>query len=234
MKHDDYTVRWICALATEMAVPRTMLDERHDSLPQDRRDHNSYVLGRIGPHNVVIACLPEGVMGVTSAAPVAEQMFWTFKALRFGLMVSIGRGVPSAENDLASLRWTAYDGLEHFTWANFTITMSTGGMALLLGSQPHTFRGLLHGHPHHVASRRTRSCYCIIRCRLACLLGDDIVARSMVDLRSRVGRNRTQLMPRLHNAEVFEKRFQRQSHRDLVHVFVLYHKIWFYLRRSYQ
>lgn len=34
------------------------------------------------------------------------------------------------------------DRLEHFTWANFTITMSTGGMALLLGSQPHTFRGL--------------------------------------------------------------------------------------------
>ena len=33
--------------------------------------------------------------------------------------------------------------LEHFTWANFTMTMSTGGLALLLGSQPHTFRGLL-------------------------------------------------------------------------------------------
>ena len=33
--------------------------------------------------------------------------------------------------------------LEHFTWANFTLTMSTGGLSLLLGSQAHTFRGLL-------------------------------------------------------------------------------------------
>lgn len=100
MKHDDYTVGWICALATEMAVARAMLDERHDSLPQDRRDYNSYALGRIGPHNVVIACLPEGVMGVTSVARVAEQMSWTFRALRFGLMVGIGGGAPSAEHDI--------------------------------------------------------------------------------------------------------------------------------------
>jgi C4-dicarboxylate transporter/malic acid transport protein len=35
------------------------------------------------------------------------------------------------------------DRMEHFTWANFTLTMSTGGLALLLGSQPHAFRGLL-------------------------------------------------------------------------------------------
>ena len=33
--------------------------------------------------------------------------------------------------------------IEHFTWAWFTLTMSTGGLALLLGNQPHTFRGLL-------------------------------------------------------------------------------------------
>jgi C4-dicarboxylate transporter/malic acid transport protein len=33
--------------------------------------------------------------------------------------------------------------LKHFTWANFTLTMSTGGLALLLGAQPHTFSGLV-------------------------------------------------------------------------------------------
>jgi len=98
--HKDYTVGWICALAIELAVARGMLDEIHDSLPQDRRDHNNYTLGRIGPHCVAIACLPEGVMGVTSAARVAEEMRWTFTSLRFGLMVGIGGGVPGAQNDI--------------------------------------------------------------------------------------------------------------------------------------
>jgi C4-dicarboxylate transporter/malic acid transport protein len=41
----------------------------------------------------------------------------------------------------ASIKFT--DRLEHFTWANFTLTMSTGGLALLLGAQPHTFNGLV-------------------------------------------------------------------------------------------
>jgi nucleoside phosphorylase len=100
LTHNDYTVGWICALATELAAARAMLDERHDCLPQDRRDHNNYTLGRIGPHNVAIACLPDGVMGVTSAARVAEQMLWTFTSLRFGLLVGVGGGVPGGHNDI--------------------------------------------------------------------------------------------------------------------------------------
>jgi nucleoside phosphorylase len=98
--HKDYTVGWICALANELAAARSMLDERHYSLLQDCRDHNNYTLGRIGPHNVAIACLPEGVTGVTSAARVAEEMLWTFTSLRFGLMVGIGGGAPDVENDI--------------------------------------------------------------------------------------------------------------------------------------
>jgi hypothetical protein len=100
LTHSDYTVGWICALAIELAAARAMLDEQHDSLPQDRRDHNNYTLGRIGPHYVAIACLPDGVMGVTSAARVEEQMLWTFTSLRFGLMVGIGGGVPGGQNDI--------------------------------------------------------------------------------------------------------------------------------------
>jgi nucleoside phosphorylase len=83
-----------------MAAAVGMLDERHDSLPQDSRDHNTYTLGRIGPHYVAIACLPAGLTGVTSTARVAEQMRWTFTALRFGLLVGIGGGVPSVEHDV--------------------------------------------------------------------------------------------------------------------------------------
>ena len=74
-----------------------MLDERHEMLPQPSTDDNNYTLGRIGPHNVVMACLPAAVTGVTSAARVAEQMRATFTSLRFSLMVGIGGGVPSEQ-----------------------------------------------------------------------------------------------------------------------------------------
>ena len=100
MRHQDYTVGWICALPTEMAAAQAMLDERHNPLQQDPGDHNTYVLGRIGVHNVVLACLPAGVTGTISAARVAMQMLSSFKWLRFGLMVGIGGGVPSEENNI--------------------------------------------------------------------------------------------------------------------------------------
>lgn len=57
---DDYTVAWICALPLEMAAAQAMLDQIHDDLPIPPQDHNSYTLGRIGKHDVVIACLPSG------------------------------------------------------------------------------------------------------------------------------------------------------------------------------
>jgi nucleoside phosphorylase len=77
-----------------------MLDERHKMLLQPATDDNNYTLGRIGPHNVVIACLPTGLVGVTSAARVAEQMRTTFTFLGFGLMVGTGSGVPSEQHDI--------------------------------------------------------------------------------------------------------------------------------------
>lgn len=100
MKHEDYTVGWICALPTEIAAAVCMLDEIHEPLPTLPADDNSYTLGQIGHHNVVIAGPHYGVMGVTSAARVAEQMLRTFTSVRFGLMVGIGGGVPSEENDI--------------------------------------------------------------------------------------------------------------------------------------
>jgi hypothetical protein len=83
LSHDDYTVGWICALPLEMAAAVAILDERHSNLPQSSSDHNNYQLGRIGDHNVIIACLPAGVTGTTSAATVAAQMLSTFKSIRF-------------------------------------------------------------------------------------------------------------------------------------------------------
>ena len=100
MPHADYTVGWICALPIEMAAASAMLDERHNPLQQNSRDHNAYILGRTGNHNVVLACLPTGVPGKSSATSVADKMLLTFEGIRFGLMVGVGGGVPSKENDI--------------------------------------------------------------------------------------------------------------------------------------
>lgn len=100
LSHLDYTVGWISALPLEMAAARAMLDKVHGQLSQDDHDHNTYILGRIGAHNVAITCLPVGGTGTSSAANVATQMLTTFKHLRFGLMVGVGGGVPSDKVDI--------------------------------------------------------------------------------------------------------------------------------------
>ena len=70
--HHDYTVAWVCALPLEMAAAKAMLDEIYPDLPTSSNDQNTYLLGRICAHNVVITCLPSGVYGTTSAATVAS------------------------------------------------------------------------------------------------------------------------------------------------------------------
>jgi nucleoside phosphorylase len=100
LRREDYRVGWVCALPVELAVAQEMLDEEHDTPQYDAHDTNLYTCGRIGEHNVVIACLPEGQTGTNSAAAVAVQMKSTFSSTRFGLMVGIGGGVPSEEADV--------------------------------------------------------------------------------------------------------------------------------------
>ncbi|KAF7171284.1 hypothetical protein CNMCM6106_005681 [Aspergillus hiratsukae] len=100
LSHDDYTVGWICALPLEMAAAKLMLDAIHPSLPLPSTDQNTYILGNIGEHNIVIACLPSGAYGTISAATVAMQLLSSFHSIRCGLMVGIGGGVPSSHADI--------------------------------------------------------------------------------------------------------------------------------------
>ncbi|KAF3221797.1 hypothetical protein TWF679_007011 [Orbilia oligospora] len=69
-----------------------MLDERHEQLPTNENDDNTYILGRVGKHNVVIARPAQ--YGTNSAANTAANMIRTFQSLRFVLMVGIGGGAP--------------------------------------------------------------------------------------------------------------------------------------------
>ena len=93
--HGDYSIGWICALSKEQTAATAMLDVKHADLPKPHHDSNTYTLGSIGKHNVVIACLPEGKYGSNSAANVATLMAGTFPSVRSCLLVGIGGGVPS-------------------------------------------------------------------------------------------------------------------------------------------
>jgi nucleoside phosphorylase len=89
---DRYTVGWICALELELTAAMTMLDDVHQILPKDAKDENSYTLGRVGDHNVVLALLPR--TGKANAAIVVTNLQRSFPAVRLTLMVGIGGGVP--------------------------------------------------------------------------------------------------------------------------------------------
>ncbi|GLA04085.1 hypothetical protein AnigIFM60653_004123 [Aspergillus niger] len=95
-RNDEFTVGWICALAIELAASEGMLDEIYPARNQPEGDDNVYTLGRIGQHNIVIACLPAGSTGITPAAKGAADMLRSFPSIRFGLMVGIGGGAPSS------------------------------------------------------------------------------------------------------------------------------------------
>ncbi|KAL6901385.1 hypothetical protein GGI43DRAFT_404805 [Trichoderma evansii] len=97
---NDYTIGWVCALSTELTAATAMLDSKHDLLNTPPRDKNNYTLGSIGKHNIVIACLPKGKQGTTSAAVVATQMLESFPSVKFGLMIGVGGGIPCDDHDI--------------------------------------------------------------------------------------------------------------------------------------
>ncbi|KAL4781230.1 violaceus kinesin [Aspergillus varians] len=98
--HASYTVAWICALPLELAAAKVFLDQVHPRLTQPESDHNVYTLGSISGHNVVVACLPAGVYGTTSATAAVSHLMSTYQNVRFGLMVGVGGGVPRGNLDI--------------------------------------------------------------------------------------------------------------------------------------
>ncbi|OJJ85924.1 uncharacterized protein ASPGLDRAFT_65124 [Aspergillus glaucus CBS 516.65] len=99
---EEFQIGWICSLPIEVAAAVEMLDENFGLLDeQDAIDPNTYTLGRIGKHHVVIACLPGGQYGACAVTTVANNMIRSFsKSLRIGLMVGVGGGIPSADHDI--------------------------------------------------------------------------------------------------------------------------------------
>lgn len=96
-----YTVAWICASHIELLAAKMVLDENHGK-PQDQSfgDRNSYELGMIDGHFIVIVTLPFGSYGSHSTNTVADELQMTFKNIRLRLMVGTGGGIPSARRDI--------------------------------------------------------------------------------------------------------------------------------------
>jgi nucleoside phosphorylase len=93
-------VGWVCAIPIELAAAQEMLDEEHGPAQRYVNDENLYYLGSVAGHNVVIVCMPAGRIGNNPAAAVITQTKATFQGIKFGLMVGIGGGVPSAGADI--------------------------------------------------------------------------------------------------------------------------------------
>ncbi|KAI9683265.1 MAG: hypothetical protein M1822_006130 [Bathelium mastoideum] len=101
LENEDYTVGWISAISTEYVAAQVFLDAKHEGPKYTHQhDNNDYTLGRIGNHNVVVAVLPSGEYGMSSAAGVARDMLHSFPNIRVGLMVGIGGGAPSTKHDI--------------------------------------------------------------------------------------------------------------------------------------
>ncbi|KAF9886798.1 hypothetical protein FE257_011045 [Aspergillus nanangensis] len=97
---DDYRIGIVCALYKELLAVRALFDERHQTPKITFEDTNEYALGRLAHHNVVAACLPSGDYGTIPAAQVITHMRRTFPSIRYYLVVGIGGGVPSKQNDI--------------------------------------------------------------------------------------------------------------------------------------
>jgi len=98
---EEYTIGWICALPTEHIAACLFLDEEYGQPDHIARgDNNAYVLGVMAGHKVVIAVLPHGEYGTTTAATVATDMVRSFPNVKVGLMVGVGGGAPTTSNDI--------------------------------------------------------------------------------------------------------------------------------------
>ena len=91
---EDYTIDWICDTASTLAAATAILDETHPDLPIRPTDYESYTLGRISRHNIVIVGMPAGEYGAVPTAIVEAQMMHRFESIRFILSLGIAGAVP--------------------------------------------------------------------------------------------------------------------------------------------
>ncbi|KAK1240172.1 hypothetical protein MKX08_007614 [Trichoderma sp. CBMAI-0020] len=95
-----FHVAIICALPREADAVTLLFDqfwdEERDLYGRADGDVNTYITGRIGDHNVVLALLPG--MGTNNAAAATASLRSSYTSLRLAILVGICGGVPRIAN----------------------------------------------------------------------------------------------------------------------------------------
>jgi nucleoside phosphorylase len=96
---------WICATVDDLIAATRMLDERHEfpstgAKQISKAKSTSFVFGKVGAHNVVIASFPAGRMGIAEATNCANELNGLCPCIDFQVMVGIGGagGNPRKKN----------------------------------------------------------------------------------------------------------------------------------------
>ncbi|KAK6513431.1 SH3 and multiple ankyrin repeat domains protein 2 [Arthrobotrys megalospora] len=98
LPHDAYTIGLLYVTTLEMNAMLPMIDEFHEYIPPQELDQNSYYLGKVGRHNViVVGPIKQGKLGL---ADVVSRIRFSFRNVTMGLLVGIGGGVPQPGHDV--------------------------------------------------------------------------------------------------------------------------------------
>lgn len=92
----DFRVAIVCALPREADAVTLLFDhfwdEERDPYGRADGDTNTYITGRIGEHNIVLAILPN--IGTISAAAGTASLRSSYTGLKLAILVGICGGVP--------------------------------------------------------------------------------------------------------------------------------------------
>lgn len=100
---DDYKIGIICAKTIESDSVIGLFEKfwsgsGYGPYPRARGDLNSYDMGRIAGHNVVLAYMPDESMGKVDAATTAGDLRKTFDRIELCLVVGICGAVPKIDH----------------------------------------------------------------------------------------------------------------------------------------
>jgi nucleoside phosphorylase len=92
---NDFEIAIICALPLEANAVEALFDKSWDGEAYGKApgDRNTYTLGVVGSHNVVLAYMPR--MGKASAATVTTSLRSSFQQINLALAIGICGGVPN-------------------------------------------------------------------------------------------------------------------------------------------